>query len=504
MTDPERAEGTSTAARSTHIVVIGTISPADIAARLSPALARVDSTTAGMQCLVLVPTATDVTDLAHELNVHLAPRAIRVAPLATPKLARRVSAVADSQVVVTTPAGAVALLSASAIKLGELAGVGICMADDLERDESTLDQALAEVSKTATKVVTASVMTPFVEKLLERYLHGARRVNAVADVVPVTLQKVELVAASSAAPLAALADVLEAADAPSIAILPADARREAVAREALARLGYAADSKLARVVCDGEAAGASLLILAGAPSATAIAAACAQVPSRVVAFVTARERAALAVMLPGTKMVAFSLTGSLVDAQAAEGQMRDRVRAILADGIPAREMLALEPLVSDIDPFVIAGVLLRMYERERDAYRKLRDARTEADARPPRAPAAERAPRASSGDRERAPRRDEGDRPPRREFGDRPPRKDFGDRPPRKDFGDRPPRKSFGDRPARSFDRGDRPAPRGDRPPPRGDRPRPAYGDRPRSGDDRGPRKGPPRGDRPFRKGPDR
>lgn len=485
MSDPERA-GTPPAARSTHIVVVGTVSWPDIAARLSPALARVDADTPQPQCLVLVPTATDVTELAHELSVHLAPRAIRVAPLATPRLARRVAAVADSHVVVTTPAGAVALLGASAIKLGELAGVGICMAEDLERDETALDQTLAEVAKSATKVVTAATLTPFVDKLLERYLHGARRVNAVADVVPVTLEKVELVAASSAAPLAALADVLEAADAPSIAILPADGRRETVARESLARLGYAPDSKLARVVCEGESGGASLLILAGAPGAAAIAAACAQVPARVIAFVTARERAALASSLPGTRFVAFNQTGSLVDAQAAEAQMRDRVRAILADGIPAREMLALEPLVSDTDPFVVAAVLLRMYERERDAYRKLREARTEADARPPRAPA-ERAPRAA-GERERPPRRDDGDRPPRR---------DFGDRPPRKEFGDRPPRKSFGDRPPRTFDRGDRPAPRGDRP----SRP---YGDRPRSGDDRAPRKGPPRGDRPFRKGPGR
>jgi hypothetical protein len=493
VSDPERAS--SPAARSTHIVVVGSVSLSDIAARLSPALARVDAATPHPQCLVLVPTSTDVTELAHELNVHLAPRAIRVAPLATPRLARRVAAVADSHVVVTTPGGAVALITASAIKLGDLAGVAICMAEDLERDESTLDQALAEVSKTATKVVTTATLTPFVEKLLERYLHGARRVNAVPDVVPVTLEKIELVAASSAAPLAALADVLEAADAPSIAILPADSRREAVAREALARLGYAADSKLARVVTEGSA-GASLLILAGAPSAAAIAAACAQVPARVIAFVTARERAALASALPGTRFVAFNQTGSLVDAQAAEAQMRDRVRAIIAEGIPAREMLALEPLVSDTDPFVVAAILLRMYERERDAYRRLREARTEGDARPARAPA-ERAPRAASGDRERPPRRDEGDRPPRRDFGDRPPRKEFGDRPPRKEFGDRPPRKSFGDRPARSFDRGDRPAPRGDRPA------RP-YGDRPRSGDDRGPRKGPPRGDRPFRKGPGR
>jgi hypothetical protein len=489
VSDPERAS--TTTARSTHIAVIGTVSWPDIAARLSPALARVDAATPAPQCLVLVPTATDVSELAHELSVHLAPRAIRVAPLATPRIAKRVAAIADSHVVVTTPHGAVALLGASAIKLGELAGVALCMAEELDHDEAALDQTLAEVSKTATKVVTAATVTPFLEKLLERYLHGARRVTAVPEVVPVTLEKVEVVASSSASPLAALADVLEAADAPSIAILPADARRDAAAREALARLGYAADSKLARVVSEGESAGASLLILAGAPNAAAIAAACAQVPARVVAFATARERAALGACLPGTRFVAFSQPGSLADAQAAEAQVRDRIRGILADGMPAREMLALEPLVGDTDPFVIAGVLLRMYERERDAYRKLREARVEADARPPRAPAAERPPRTDSFERERPPRRDDGDRPPRK-FD-----RDAGDRPPRKFDRDKP--RSFDREKPRSFDRDkprsfDRDKPRSfDRDKPRSfDRDKPkSFGPRAGARDDR---RGPPRG----------
>lgn len=380
MSDSERAS-TGTA-RSNHIAVIGAVAWRDVAARLSPALARVDAASPSAQCLVLAPTATDVVDLAGELSLHLAPRAVRVAPLATPRLARRVVGVAHAQVLVATPEGAAALIGASALALGDLAGVGICAADEMEPAGAALDQVLAEIGKSATKVLTAGRTTAFVDRVLEGHLHGARRVTAAIDPAAVTLPQVEIVAVTSGAPLAALADVLEAADAPSAGILPADARRADAAREALARLGHAADSPLARLVEPGTASKSSLLVLAGAPSRDAIAAACATPPARVVALVTARERASLAATLPGTRVVPFALAAARAEAMTQETQLRDRLRAMLGEGLPAREMLALEPLLADADALAVAGALLRLYERERDALRRMREAKVEAGARP--------------------------------------------------------------------------------------------------------------------------
>jgi hypothetical protein len=489
VSDPERAS--TTTARSTHIAVIGAVAWRDIAARLSPALARVDAEATNAQCLVLVPTPSDVVDLANELNLHLAPRAIRVAPLATPRLARRLVGVAHAQVLVATPEGATALIGASALALSDLAGIGICAADEMEEAGTALDQVLAEVGKGATKVLTAAKVTPYVERVLEGHMHGARRVTATIEPAGITLPQVEIVAVTSGAPLAPLGDVLESADAPSAGILPADTRRADAARETLLRLGHGPDSPLARIVEPGTASRNSLLVLAGAPSHEVIAAACAAAPpARVVALVTARERASLAATLVGSRIVPFALAAARSDALTHETQLRDRIRAMLGDGLPAREMLALEPLLADADPLAVAGALLRMYERERDTLRRMRESKIEADTRP--RPAADRAPR-----EDRPPRRDDGDRPPRSRD-DRPPRRDDGDRPPRKfdrerSGDDRPPRKFDRDKP-RSFDRDkprsfDRDKPRSfDRGPRKFDRERP----RPGARDDRGPRRRPP------------
>jgi hypothetical protein len=412
---PERAGGAT--ARSTHIAVLGAVAWPDIAARLSPALARVDAGEAKAQCLVIVPASADVTDLAYELNAHLAPREIRVVPLATPRLAKRIVASAGAQVLISTPEGVTALLAASALALDALAGIGICAADDLEGSEAALDQVLAETSRDTTKVLTAGKFTPFVERVLDRHMHGARRVTATIPASAVRLPQVEVVAVTSSAPLAPLADILEAADAPSVGILAADARRADATRDALTRLGQGAESRIARVLSGGET-GVSLLVLAGAAKPAAIASACATPPARVVALVTARERAALSAALPGARFVPFALGAARTVAQAAESQMRDRIRATLLEGLPAREMLALEPLLADADPLAVAGALLRLYERERDGHRRTREARAEAESRPPRAPA-DRAPH-GLGDHPRGPRGDGSDRPPRKFDRDRP------------------------------------------------------------------------------------
>src|SRR5689334_18901616 len=170
----------------------------------------------------------------------------------------------------------------------------------MEEAGGALDQVLAEVGKGATKVLKAAKITPYVERVLEGHMHGSRRVTATIESADIALPQIEVVAVTSGAPLAPLGDVLESADAPSAGILPADSRRADAARETLTRLGHGPDSPLARIVEAGTASKSSLLILAGAPSREAIAAACATPPARIVALVTARERASLAATLAGS------------------------------------------------------------------------------------------------------------------------------------------------------------------------------------------------------------
>lgn len=406
MSDTERAP--SSASRSTHIVVLAPASWREVAARIAPALARVDATVAAVQALVLVPTAADASDFARELLAGgpgtNASQPGWVAPLAGTRSARRLLAAAVPPVAVATAGVVVGLLRASAIALDAVGGVAICAADELERDDDALAQVLSEVPRSAARVLTAARPTPFVEQVIERHLHGARRVSAAAEPGAAVATTIEVVPVSSAAPAAALGEVLEAVDAPSVAVVPADARRESAVRDALDALGLASRTNYVRVSGDGDTAGAALVVLAGVPAVATLARAWAAPPARAVALVTARERAALAHAAPSAPLVAFRAGTARLEAEAVEAQLRDRIRGVLLDGLPAREMVALEPLLADHDSLAVAGALVRLYERERDAARRLRDAQPAPGlARPRRdAPPAQGAAR---------PRRDAGERP---------------------------------------------------------------------------------------------
>ena len=145
-------------------------------------------------------------------------------------------------------------------------------------------------------------------------------------------------------------------------------------------------------------------------------------------------------------------------AREREEDNRYALRAVLASGLPSREIVALEPLLSEHDGLEIAGAALRLYERaaaeaataKLAGREELRAEMKAARAEPKKAESApEGRPPQRSFDREKAPR---GDRPFKG-----PPR---GERsfsgPPRgeRSFGG-PPR---GERPARG---GDRPFTRG-------------------------------------------
>jgi hypothetical protein len=153
--------------------------------------------------------------------------------------------------------------------------------------------------------------------------------------------------------------------------------------------------------------------------------------------------------------------------------VREELRAVLAQGVPPREVISLEPLLREFDATELAAAALRLLERER-AQRRAAEAN----------PAPPAKPRESFGERGRDERpRGEGPR---------------GDRP----RDDRP----RDDRPRDDRPRGERP--RDDRPRegrPRGDRPeRGKFNDR--GGPPRGRSDGPRRGgsDRPGRGGPPR
>ena len=481
MSDPERAENSSASTRSTHVAHLIPAAWPEVSARIAPLVARVDRAVSAVQVLVLVPTASDAAELLREVVALDVAQDVRIAPLASPRRARRLAGAAAPQVVIGTVAVISALIRTSSIALDQVTAVLLGAADELEAEEAALEQLLAEVPRAAVKLLTAAAATPFVERIMERHMHGARRVTA-APVDPAVAEAavaIEVRTVSPGAPAAALADVLENVDAPSVAIVPADSRRETAARAVLASLGYDAESALVRMAPDGVTGGATLVVLLGPPRPAVLAALLAARPGRMVALVTARERSTLAAVAPAAVLTTFSPASALGEAAAAEDRQREQIRRVIRDGLPSREMLALEPLLADFDPLVLAGAALHLYERAQAAAQVM--ARKAADSARPAATAAATAAAAPRADRAR-------ERPPREEGGLRregrssegPPRgKPPGDRGGRPSFGDRdrsgPPRERSGPPRERSGPPRDRSGP------PRG-RPGASRGPRPSGG----------------------
>jgi ATP-dependent RNA helicase DeaD len=92
--------------------------------------------------------------------------------------------------------------------------------------------------------------------------------------------------------------------------------------------------------------------------------------ARIVAIVTARQVAALRRMAGGT-VAPLALPEAAMRARTREDAVRDELRTVLASGQFSRELIALEPLLSEYDGAEIAAAALRLLDAERS---KPRDA----------------------------------------------------------------------------------------------------------------------------------
>jgi ATP-dependent RNA helicase DeaD len=86
-----------------------------------------------------------------------------------------------------------------------------------------------------------------------------------------------------------------------------------------------------------------------------------------VALATPRQLPALRALSGGGRVTPLTLSGPAARALTREERMREDLRAVLADGIPARELLALEPLLTEFDGVEVAAAALRLLDRAREA-----------------------------------------------------------------------------------------------------------------------------------------
>jgi len=294
-----------------------------------------------------------------------APRAVVATSAAR---AARLLAARQAPIVVGPSDQLLELVRRAALKLDDVRAVVIAWADLLVDAGGTpaLEALMGEMPKDSARTVVATRVTPEVEALVERYARRPRRVAAVEmSEAPVSLA-VRYVVTGRGADVrgVALRGVLDALDAPSAAIFIRSAESAREVRDVLRTLGYGGDDAV-RVVREAPSS-AALVVLYDLPSSRSeLEALAASAPNQVVAMVQPRQLPALVSLAGGAQLSPFSLDVSIVAARSSDERLRDELRAVLAAGLPVRELLAIEPLFGDFDAASVAAAALVVLERER-------------------------------------------------------------------------------------------------------------------------------------------
>lgn len=363
MTAPSRE--TAGAVRSAHVAYFLPPDWARIALHAAPALERGAAKEGAVRLLAIVPDAGAALALARALGAHPTARHRRVVAATSAARANRLLSLGPCDAVIGAADVLAAALGASKLKLNDVATVLIAGADEIDIEQDAFAAVLSEVPKDSNRILTALAPSAAVEALIERYLPKCRRVTE--DVAPApgspaapTVRYLTI----AGSPLDALPMILDELDAPSAAVLCASDDDATAARAFLRAIGYG-DSALAHVTTDAISPNTSLVVTLGVPSATAWQLAVAATPSQIVALIAPRELPALRLLSGATDPRPLTDRASVSRARAAESRRRAELRVELGDGIPSREVLALEPLLREHDGLEIAAAALRLLERVR-------------------------------------------------------------------------------------------------------------------------------------------
>lgn len=414
-------------ARNQNVLHVLPHDAAAVSQFIEPALERLDPESADTQLLVLTPdseTAVLIAEAATRAHTGTPPR---VLPVTSWRRASRLQRHRPASVIAGTPSDILELIRASAIKLDAVNTLVLAWADVMnDAAGEPLEAVMAEVPKDAARVIVASHLTPVVEALVERYARRARRSNTtpVVEDVPVDLR---FVAIAPLARASALRRLLDDTDPERAAVY---ARSDDAAREiaqTLRSIGVAEENPSIVITRGEPVENVSLVILYESPMTAEVLQTLAASGSSVIALATARQIPALRALAGGGRVTPFVLSGPGARARSRDEKVRDELRSALSTGAAARELIALEPLLTEFDGVEIAAAALRLLERERERERPAeKPEKTDRILSPAieRAAPTERAERADRADRpERSERAPRGERPDR-ERGARPLRGD--------------------------------------------------------------------------------
>ena len=331
---------------------------------LQPLVERLDEASDTTQMLVVTNDVDAAAGLGSRLGPHaVESRRLRLVAATHSRRALRVLRRAPAHVLIATPEVLAELLQAAAVKLEEVKIAVLAWVDELDaKGMQSLETVMTEVPKDAARVVIASNAEGGVEQLVERYARRARRMQGpTGDVEPVSISY--LAVGEVARPMA-LRRLLDVLDPESAFVVATTTESQGEVGAQLRSLGYASDGDV-RVgeKPDGES---QLVVLYDFPTSaeqlrTVLAPAAS---ARVVALAAPRQISTLR-RCAGGAVSPLVLPDAAERARTREDTVREEVRSTLVAGGFSRELIALEPLLSDYDGIEIAAALLRMLELDR-------------------------------------------------------------------------------------------------------------------------------------------
>ena len=332
---------------------------------LQPLVERLDEASDTTQMLVVTSDVDAAAGLGSRLGPHVVEsRRLRLVAATHPRRAMRVLRRAPAHILIATPEVLAELLQSAAVKLDEVKVAVLAWVDGLDsKGMQALETVMTEVPKDAARVVVASGAEGGVEQLVERYARRARRMQGLtADADPVS---VSYLAVGDVARPMALRRILDVLDPESAFVVATTTESQREVGAQLHSLGYGSDAGDVRV---GEkpSGGSQLVVLYDFPtSADQLRAALALAASaRVVVLAAPRQLSTLR-RWAGGAVTPLVLPDAAQRARTREDLVREEVRETLVAGGFSRELIALEPLLSDYDGIEIAAALLRMLELDR-------------------------------------------------------------------------------------------------------------------------------------------
>lgn len=340
---------------------------ASIAEFLAPLIERVDVGSPDVQLVIATADAESAAEVIAASVRLIGDRAIRVLAATSAERATRLARLRPPHVIAGTPTVLLALLKASAIKLEGVRAVAIAWADELTvRDESaSLEALMVDVPKDSARTIVASVVTPPVDALVERYARRARREasHVPEGREPIALEYV-LVAASSRQTI--LRRLLDEIDPPTALIFAREKDSGEGVSAQLRALGYDDEAVKSGLVA---APGTSLVVLFDLPASHEELREAVSGASRRIALIQPRQLESLRALSLNGALTPHRLPESADASREREAAVLSQLGQLLEAGGAPRELLALEPLLERYDGAEVASVALRLLEQERLAHR---------------------------------------------------------------------------------------------------------------------------------------